>query len=115
VHSFDHRSDTGRRNHGLFLTRRSKLADTIIGDQDVADSELPVFAFTLKDGANFPVFDLSEHLRSRGWLIPADSFPKNHEDLAVIRIVVKHGFSRDLASLPVNDIRRQRTSYAAHP
>ncbi|HEX4203078.1 MAG TPA: glutamate decarboxylase [Ktedonobacteraceae bacterium] len=78
-------------------------------------SDLPVFSFALKDGANFTVFDLSERLRTRGWLVPAYTFPKDREDLAVMRIVVKHGFSRDMASLLVNDMRNHLKHYAAHP
>ncbi len=63
-------------------------------------SELPVFAFTLKPGIdNYTVFDLSERLRDRGWLIPAYSFPENRQDLDALRIVVRNGFSRDLADL----------------
>jgi len=77
-------------------------------------SDLPVFAFTLKQPTNFTVFDLSERLRDRGWQIPAYTFPKNREDLAVMRIVVKHGFSRDMADMLLNDIRRHLTYYAAH-
>ncbi|HEX3618452.1 MAG TPA: glutamate decarboxylase, partial [Solirubrobacteraceae bacterium] len=44
--------------------------------------ELPVFAFTLKDEVtNYTVFDVSDHLRQRGWLVPAYSFPENRQDL----------------------------------
>lgn len=78
-------------------------------------SDLPVFAFTLKEGNNFTVFDLSERLRSRGWLIPAYTFPKNREDLAVMRIVVKYGFSRDMAELLLNDLRHNLSYYASRP
>ncbi len=70
-------------------------------------SELPVFAFSLKEGTgNYTVFDLSDKLRDRGWLVPAYSFPENREDLAALRIVVKNGFSRDLADLLLADLRR---------
>jgi glutamate decarboxylase len=70
--------------------------------------ELPVFAFTLKgDVENFTVFDVSNALRERGWLLPAYTFPKNREDLAALRVVVKCGFSHDLADLLVADIQRQ--------
>ena len=70
-------------------------------------SELPVFAFSLKEGTgNYTVFDLSDRLRDRGWLVPAYSFPENREDLAALRIVVKNGFSRDLADLLLADLRR---------
>ncbi len=70
--------------------------------------ELPVFAFTLKDGIdNFTVFDVSNALRERGWLLPAYTFPKNREDLAALRVVVKRGFSGDMADLLIHDLERQ--------
>ncbi|HEX6312298.1 MAG TPA: glutamate decarboxylase [Acidimicrobiia bacterium] len=70
-------------------------------------SELPVFAFALDDEArNYTVFDVSERLRDRGWLVPAYTFPENRQDLAALRIVVRNGFSRDLADLLVADIHR---------
>lgn len=70
-------------------------------------SELPVFIFTLTDpSANFTAFDLSGHLRESGWLIPAYTMPKHREDLAVLRVVVKNGFSRDMADMLIADLRR---------
>ena len=78
-------------------------------------SDIPVFAFALKEVTNFTVFDLSERLRDRGWLIPAYTFPKNREDLAVLRIVVKEGFSRDMANLLLNDIHRHLQFFASQP
>ncbi len=73
-----------------------------------AGDELPVFAFKLGDGIdNYSVFDVSNALRERGWLLPAYTFPKNREDLAALRIVVKRGFGHDMAGLLVEDIKRQ--------
>jgi glutamate decarboxylase len=70
--------------------------------------ELPVFAFTLADGIdNYSVFDVSNALRERGWLLPAYTFPKNREDLAALRVVVKRGFGHDMANLLADDIKRQ--------
>jgi glutamate/tyrosine decarboxylase-like PLP-dependent enzyme len=70
--------------------------------------ELPVFAFTLRDEVeNYTVFDVSSAVRERGWLLPAYTFPKNREDLAVLRVVVKQGFTHDMADLLVNDLKRQ--------
>jgi glutamate decarboxylase len=70
--------------------------------------ELPVFAFKLKEGIdNYTVFDVSNALRERGWLLPAYTFPKNRDDLAALRVVVKRGFSHDMADLLVADIERQ--------
>jgi glutamate decarboxylase len=70
-------------------------------------SELPVFAFKLAEGDHgFTVFDVSDLLRQRGWQVPAYRFPEALTDLAVLRIVVRNGFSRDLARLLMNDITR---------
>jgi glutamate decarboxylase len=78
--------------------------------------ELPVFAFKLQDGIdNFTVFDVSNALRERGWLLPAYTFPKNREDLAALRVVVKRGFSHDMADLLIDDIRRQLPRLQAQP
>jgi glutamate decarboxylase len=79
-------------------------------------SDLPVFAFRLRDPAGtYTVFDLSERLRERGWLVPAYTFPADLQDMAVIRIVVRNGFSMDLAEAFLDDLRTQTEVLAAHP
>jgi glutamate decarboxylase len=71
-------------------------------------SDLPVFAFTLKDGIeNYTVFDVSDRLRQHGWLVPAYTFPENLQDLSVLRIVVRAGMSLDMADLLLTDLRQQ--------
>jgi glutamate decarboxylase len=71
-------------------------------------SELPVFAFTLKDGVkNYTVYDVSDRLRQHGWLVPAYTFPANRQDLSVLRIVVRAGMSLDMAELLLDDLRQQ--------
>ena len=68
--------------------------------------ELPVFAFTTtNDVTQFNVFDVSRRLREYGWLVPAYTFPPNREDLAVLRVVCRNGFSLDLANRLVDDLR----------
>ncbi len=70
--------------------------------------ELPVFAFTLRKGVeNFTVFDVSSALRERGWQVPAYTFPEHRTDLAALRVVVRRGFTHDLADLLLADIERQ--------
>ncbi len=70
--------------------------------------ELPVFAFTVNDDVkNYTVFDVSEKLRERGWLVPAYSFPENREDLSVLRIVVRAGMNLDMADLLLDGLREQ--------
>ena len=68
-------------------------------------SELPVFAFALKDGSPYTVFDVSASLRQNGWLVPAYTFPENRQDLAALRVVIRNGMSRDLADLLVSDLK----------
>jgi len=34
-------------------------------------SMIPVFSFRLKDASRYSVYDVSEHLRTRGWQVPA--------------------------------------------
>src|SRR3954470_16639526 len=70
--------------------------------------ELPVFAFKVKDDVeNFTVFDVSNALRERGWQVPAYTFPKNREDLAALRVVVRRGFTHDMADMLLADMKRQ--------
>ena len=70
--------------------------------------ELPVFAFTLKSAIdNFTVFDVSTALRERGWQVPAYTFPENRTDLAALRVVVRRGFTHDMADMLVADLERQ--------
>ena len=68
--------------------------------------ELPVFAFTLKpDVENYTVFDVSDKLRERGWLVPAYTFPENRQDLSVLRIVVRAGMTEEMADLLLEHLR----------
>jgi glutamate decarboxylase len=70
--------------------------------------ELPVFAVALKPEVdNYTVFDLSAALRERGWQVPAYTFPENRTDLAVLRVVVRRGFTHDMADLLLADVKRQ--------
>jgi glutamate decarboxylase len=70
--------------------------------------ELPVFAFKVRgEVPNFTVFDVSQALRTGGWQVPAYTFPKNREDLAVLRVVVRRGFTHDLADMLVGELKRQ--------
>lgn len=68
---------------------------------------MPVFAFTTgPDVTAYDVFDVSRRMRERGWLVPAYTFPANREDLSVLRVVCRNGFSTDLAELFVDDLGR---------
>ncbi|NML52117.1 glutamate decarboxylase [Streptomyces sp. R302] len=78
--------------------------------------QLPVFAFTTApDVTSFDVFDVSRRLREQGWLVPAYTFPAHREDLSVLRVVCRNGFSADLASLFVEDLHRLLPELRSQP
>jgi glutamate decarboxylase len=74
-------------------------------------------SWTLAEGADpgFNLFDLADRLRARGWLVPAYTLPPHLEKVAIQRILVRHGFSRDMADLLLADLRRSLETLAAHP
>ncbi len=78
---------------------------------------IPCVSWRLKPGANpgFSLFDFADRLRTRGWLVPAYTLPPEREDLAIQRILVRHGTSRDLAALLLADMRRALALLDGHP
>ncbi|MFN3601744.1 MAG: glutamate decarboxylase [Dietzia sp.] len=67
---------------------------------------IPVFAWRLKEGYTdmWTLYDLSDRLRMKGWLVPAYPLADDLAHLTVLRIVVRVGLSRDLASALIKDI-----------
>jgi glutamate decarboxylase len=77
---------------------------------------LPAVAYTLKDpDAGFSLYDLSDRVRMRGWQIASYPLPRDREHTIVQRILVRHGVSRDMAQLLVQDIRAALAHFAKHP
>lgn len=67
--------------------------------------ELPIVAMKLKKSIKkYDVFDLSNKLRERGWVISAYTMPPNAQEIAIMRVVVKENFSYDMAEILFNDI-----------
>jgi len=68
-------------------------------------SELPALAFRLTPGTQgFTVFDVSHGMRARGWHLPAYSFPAPCQDVSVLRLVVRTGFTAELAGMFIADL-----------
>jgi glutamate decarboxylase len=80
------------------LAERSELVLLASG------TDLPVVCFRLAGQLGFSVFDVSALLRQRGWVVPAYKMAPDAEDVEVLRVVVREGLSRDLASSLVKDI-----------
>lgn len=85
------------RDTATWLAGRVGAMDafTLVSD----GSELPVLAFRAADPERLSVFAVSEALRGHGWIVPAYHMPEGLSDMAVLRIVVRNGFSRELATL----------------
>ena len=88
----------------------------VIYDGDMRGG-IPALCWKMKDGVDpgFSLYDLADRLRARGWQVPAYSLPANRQDLSIQRILVRHGVSRDLGSLLVDDMQRALAYFEQHP
>ncbi len=77
---------------------------------------IPALLWKIKDGTDpgFNLFDLSDRLRTRGWQAPAYSLPEHLTDVVVMRVLVRHGVSRDLGDLFVQDVIRSLEYFDKH-
>jgi glutamate decarboxylase len=116
----------GREGYRAILTRSAKIAATIaealaatglfriIHDGRTA---LPAICWTFADTAehSFTLYDLADRLRMRGWQVPAYAMPSNRTDLVVQRILVRHGFTEDLAFQLIADIHDALSFFQNNP
>lgn len=69
--------------------------------------QLPVFCVELDPVLRgWTVYHLSDKLQERGWLVPAYTLPEGQSERAVLRFVVRAGFSRHLAEELLEDVER---------
>lgn len=61
------------------------------------------------------LYDLSDRLRTRGWLIAAYPLPADRADETIMRAVLRHGFTRDMADLLLADLARGMKVLDQHP
>jgi glutamate decarboxylase len=82
-----------------------------------ADAGIPAVCWKFTDSVDpgYSLYDLADRLRARGWQVPAYSLPANCEDLAIQRVLVRQGVSRDLASLLIDDFRQALDYFEKHP
>ncbi|MFD6396835.1 glutamate decarboxylase [Nocardia sp. NPDC060249] len=102
----------GRFGYSLVMQSLSQTARWL-GDQLRASghfevitdgSAIPVISFRLSGNPDYTEFDVSHALRSYGWQVPAYTLPDNATDIAVLRVVVREGFSADMARALSDDI-----------
>lgn len=69
----------------------------------------PLFIWYLKPEyaktAKWTLYDLQDKLSQQGWMVPAYTLPSKLEDYVVMRVVVRQGFSRDMADMLLGDIK----------
>jgi glutamate decarboxylase len=78
---------------------------------------IPAISWVIKDGSDpgYTLFDLSDRLRMHGWKAAAYSMRPNITDVVVMRLIIRHGFSRDMANLMLGDFRRTIDHLGKHP
>lgn len=78
---------------------------------------IPAVSWTMREGARagYSLFDLSDRLRARGWQVAAYTMVPNITDMAVMRVLVRHGSSLDFADGLLEDIRRSLDYFKTHP
>jgi glutamate decarboxylase len=78
---------------------------------------IPAVSWTIKEGARpgYTLFDLSERLRMRGWQAAAYTMPANISQLVVMRLLIRNGFSRDMADMLLEDVGRSIAHLQKHP
>lgn len=82
----------------------SRMIESGLFEMLSEDHSIPIAVAKLKGDPGFSVFDLSAKLRQRGWIVPAYTLPPDAESVAVLRVVVRESFSRDLADILMKDI-----------
>lgn len=103
-------------DHGIYIAEEVKklgLFDLLYDGK----SAVPGAAWMLKKGIDpgFSLYDLSDRMRIRGWQIASYSLPVNCEDMVVQRVLIRHGFSRDMATLLIDDLKRSIDYFKKHP
>jgi glutamate decarboxylase len=111
----------GREGYAKIMVSLQRIARWLADElaklpniQVISDgSAIPVVAFALDENLDFDVYDLSHELRAAGWQVPAYPMPEDAQHLTVLRIVVREGFSGDLARALITDTTKALAALAA--
>jgi glutamate decarboxylase len=67
---------------------------------------VPLVAFSLKDSSRHDEYEISDHLRRFGWIVPAYTMAPDAQHVTLLRVVVREDFNRSLAERLVRDIEK---------
>lgn len=103
-------------DHGIYIAEEVKKLGLFELLYD-GKSALPGAAWMLKKGIypGFNLYDLSDRMRARGWQIASYSLPANCQDMVIQRVLIRHGFSRDMADLFIEDLKRSIEYFRKNP
>jgi glutamate decarboxylase len=78
---------------------------------------IPTVTWRIREGEKPPytLFDLADRLRNHGWQVPAYTLTGSVSDIAVQRVLVRLGISRDMASMLLDDFRDAVAHFDRHP
>ncbi|MBB5913180.1 glutamate decarboxylase [Nocardia transvalensis] len=72
-------------------------------------------SWRIKGDQPFNLYDLSDRLRTRGWLVAAYPLPADRDDETIMRVLIRHGFSHDMSDLFLTDMHRALGQLDKHP
>ena len=93
---------------GYLAKEIAKMGDFEFIASGNPEKDIPAVCFHFKhpEKADFNLYELSDRLRMRGWQVPAFSLPANVQDIVVMRVMVRQGFTMDMATLLLADMKR---------
>jgi glutamate decarboxylase len=116
--------DGYRRIHQASYDTGAYLAEEIVklgpfelvGDSDPQHG-IPAAAWRIKEGEDpgYTLYDLADRLRMKGWQVPAYPLTGELSELAIQRILVRQGVSRDLAASLLADFADAIGHFEKHP
>jgi glutamate decarboxylase len=78
---------------------------------------IPTVTWRIEEGVDpgYTLFDLADRLRTTGWQVPAYTLTGDASDIAVQRVLVRQGVTRDLASILLNHMSDAIDHFSKHP
>jgi glutamate decarboxylase len=113
-----------RRIHDACYETGQMLAEAIptLGPFEIlCDSNpqtgIPTVTWRIREGADpgYTLFDVADRVRMRGWQVPAYTLTGTASDIAVQRILLRQGVSRDMATTLLEDLRTAIEHLHKHP
>jgi glutamate decarboxylase len=78
---------------------------------------IPTVTWRISEGEDpgYTLFDLADRLRTTGWQVPAYTLTGEASDIAVQRVLVRQGVTRDLVSILLDHLHDAISHFDKHP